>query len=96
MSDDAFRLLPEGFPTDSVVDDPEFTVVSDNGEVYTLFRIVRVTHEAIHHPDGWTHMANVVRVRNPALGVARLRIADRVIEEAAVTLAPPQGFASNT
>ena len=86
MSDDLFRLLPEGLPTDDIVDDPEFTEVTRNGEVYTLYRIVRVTHEASSHPDGWTHMANVVRVRTPALGVALLQVVDRVIEDARVTL----------
>jgi hypothetical protein len=42
--------------------------------------------EAVDHPDGWTHMANVVRVRNPSLGVALLQVVDRVIEDARVTL----------
>jgi hypothetical protein len=31
-------------------------------------------------------MANVVRVRRHALGVALLKVADRIIEEAVVTL----------
>lgn len=72
----------------TVVDDPEFTDVSRDGEIYTRYRIVRITHEAENHPDGWTHMANVVRVRRHALGVALLRVKDRIIEESRVTLAP--------
>lgn len=86
MSDQVFRLLPEAVATDDIVDDPEFTEVTRNGEVYTLFRIVRFTHEATDHPEGWTHLANVVRVRNSAIGVALLRIENRVIEDARVTI----------
>ena len=86
MSNDPFRLLPAGIDVADIVDDPEFTEVTRNGEVYTLYRIVRITHEAVDHPDGWTHMANVVRVRNPSLGVALLQVVDRVIEDARVTL----------
>lgn len=89
MSEDPFRLLPEGLPVDDVIDDPEFTEVTRNGEVYTLFRVVRITHDADDHPLGWTHMANVVRVRTPAIGVALLRIEARVIEDASVTLSQP-------
>lgn len=86
MSDEAFQLLPENSVTADFVDDPEFTEVTRNGEVYTLYRIVRITHEATTHPLGWTHLANVVRVRKPAIGVARLRVVDRVIEDAQVKL----------
>ena len=88
MNDRWFRLLPEQFDTYSVVDDVEFTDVSRDGEIYTRYRIVRITHEAESHPDGWTHMANVVRVRKKALGVALLRVKDRIIEDSQVTLAP--------
>jgi hypothetical protein len=88
VNDDWFRLLPEGVETSSIVDDPDFSEVSVDGEIYTRYRIVRFTHETIDHPDGWTHMANVVRVRRQALGVARLRVVNRAIEDAAVTLAP--------
>ncbi len=87
MSDHKSRLLPEGLSTTDLVDDIGFTEVTDNGEVYTLFRIVRVTEELIGHFEGWTHVANVVRVREPARGVAHLQIRDRSIHEARVTLA---------
>jgi hypothetical protein len=90
MSDEVFQLLPESVPTDDIVDDPEFTEVTRNGEIYTLFRIVRVTHESTNHPDGWTHLANVVRIRKPAIGVAHLRIIARVIEDAKVILSAVQ------
>lgn len=90
MSDDPFHLLPEGLVVADVVDDPEFTEVTHNGEVYTLYRIVRITHDALDHPQGWTHVANVVRVHNPAIGVAMLRVIERVIEDAKVTLSTTQ------
>ena len=86
MNEPRFDLLPEGHLPDEVVDDPEFTHITNNGEVYTLYRIVRFTHEVFDHPEGWTHMANVVRVRRRALGVALLRVVDRAIEDATVTL----------
>lgn len=90
MSIEYFRILPEGISTDEVVDDPEFTEVTRNGEVYTLFRIIRITHEATDHPEGWTHLANVARVRSPAIGVAHLKVIDRVIEDAKVMLSATQ------
>ena len=86
MSDHKSRLLPEGLPTTNLVDDIEFTEVTDNGEVYTLYRIVRFTEELIGHPEGWTHVANVVRVREPAIGVAYLQVHGRVILEARVNI----------
>lgn len=82
------RLLPEALPVSSVLDDPEFTDITMDGEVYTLFRVVRLTHEFPAHPEGWTHLANVVRVRDPAIGVALLLVKDRSIEESRVTLSP--------
>lgn len=86
MNTDPFHLLPEATESIDIIDDPEFTEVTRNGEVYTLYRIVRITHAATNHPDGWTHMANVVRVRKPAIGVALLLVVNRVIEDARVTL----------
>ena len=70
----------------SVLDDPEFTEVTMDGEVYTLYRVVRLTHEFVRHPDGWTHLANVARIREPAIGVAHLQVIERAIEEARVVL----------
>lgn len=86
MNESAFRLLPEGFLTESIIDDPVFTEITDDGEVYTLYRIVRVTHEATDHPEGWTHRANVAQVRKPRIGTALLMVAERVIRTARVTL----------
>ena len=88
MSDHKTILLPEGLPVTSIMDDDLFTEVTHNGEVYTLFRVVRVTHELIRHPEKWTHLANVVRVREHALGVAHLRIENREVRDSRVALAP--------
>lgn len=85
------KLLPEGLPVSSVLDEPEFTDITMNGEVYTRYRVVRLTHEFVAHPEGWTHLANVVRVRRPAIGVALLQVKDRSIEESRVTLSPVNG-----
>lgn len=81
-------MLPESQLSGEFVDDIEFTEVTGLGEIYTLYRIVRFTNLVHDHPDGWTHMANVVRVRENALGVALLRILDRHIEDAHVTMSP--------
>lgn len=86
MNDARFELLPESQASEEFIDDVEFTEVTNLGEVYTLYRIVRFTHLVHDHPDGWTHVANVVRVRRTALGVALLRIAERIVEDASVTL----------
>lgn len=86
MPETRLVLLPEGQDTGAIVDDPEFTEVTNQGEVYTLYRVVRFTHEIFDHPQKWTHMANVVRVRRTALGVALLRVVDRAIDDAKVTL----------
>lgn len=90
MPDPVSRILPEGLAVSSVVEDEEFTEVTADGEVYTRYRIVRFTHELADHPDGWTHLANVARVSDNALGVAHLLVKDRVIEESFVKLSPVQ------
>lgn len=86
MSDSENRILPEGLRPEDVVDDLEFTEVTGRGEVYTLYRIVRFTNELTRHPEGFTHIANIVRVRTPAIGTALLRVESRSITDARVTL----------
>lgn len=83
--DESFVLLSELTRVDEFLKDPVFADVSQAGETYTSYRVVRITHEAIDHPEGWTHLANVTRARDGATGVARLRIVDRHIEESRVT-----------
>jgi hypothetical protein len=83
--DESFALLSELTRVEDFLEDPVFADVSQAGETYTSYRVVRITHEAIDHPEGWTHLANVTRARDGATGVAMLRIVDRHIEESRVT-----------
>ena len=83
-----FVILPEGTRWQEFVDDAEFTEVTEQGEVYTLYRVVRFTHTATNHPEGWTHLANVTQVRSLRIGVALLRVSDRAIVDTKVTLSP--------
>jgi hypothetical protein len=83
-SDDAFRILSETTLSESIVDDTLFTDVTDDGEIYTSYRIVRFTHVADSPHLHWTHRANVVGVRAPHLGVALLRVDNRSIEDSRV------------
>lgn len=82
------RLLAESTTTDEIVDCPDFTVVSGDGEIYTLFHIVRITHDCTESHDTWSHLANVWRAADHAMGVARITVVDRVIVDASVTMAP--------
>lgn len=86
MPDNDHRILPEGLPPEDIVDDLEFTEVTGGGEVYTLYRIVRFTSEVTGHREGFTHIANIVRVRDPAIGTALLRVESRSITDTRVTL----------
>lgn len=83
--DESFVLLSELTRVEDFLEDPVFADVSQAGETYTSYRVVRITHESADHPVGWTHLANVTRARDGATGVARLRIVDRHIEESRVT-----------
>lgn len=83
--DESFVLLSELTRVEDFLVDPVFADVSQAGETYTSYRVVRITHEATDHPEGWTHLANVTRARDGATGVAVLRIMDRHIEESRVT-----------
>lgn len=86
MADPDFRLLPESTAVDEIVDDPEFTDVTNDGETYTRYRVVRFTHESTASSGSWTHRANITRVRVPAIGVALLRVVDRIIDDSQVTM----------
>ena len=86
MPEPEFRILSELLSVEDFVDEPVFTDVTDLGEVYTRYRITRFTHEVFHHPAQWTHLANVTPERSPGIGVAKLRVLDRSIDESEVTL----------
>ena len=84
-----FTLLSELIPVSHFLDNNEFTDVTHDGEIYTSYRVVKMTHEAHNHPDGWTHRANVTRIRIPALGVALLAIKNRQVVASHVTVSSP-------
>lgn len=66
------------------VENPVFTDVTNDGEIYTTYRIVRITHEVFEHPDEWTHLANVTLEFDIGIGVAYLRIRNAIIEKSRI------------
>lgn len=89
MSSPQYLLLSEATTISDYVDNPVFTDVTKDGEIYTTYRIVRITHEVIDHPDEWTHLANVSLEFNIGLGVAHLRLKNKVVEDSRIKLTPP-------
>ena len=75
------------------VDNPVFTDVTNDGEIYTTYRIVRITHEVFEHPDDWTHLANVTLEFNIGIGVAHLRLKNKVVEQSRIKPTPPTELA---
>lgn len=67
-----------------LVDNPIFTDVTSGGEVYTTYRILRITHEFVAHPSGWTHSAEVTPLRSRGLFEALLDIRRRVVERSRI------------
>lgn len=68
----------------AVVDNTIFTDVTDSGETYTTYRIVRIVHAFTDHPSGWTHIAEVTPLRSRGTFEAFLEIRDRHIERSRV------------
>ena len=89
MSSPQYVLLSEATSISDYVDNPVFTDVTKDGEIYTTYRIVRITHEVIDHPDLWTHLANVSLEFNIGIGVAHLRLEDKVVEDSHIKPTPP-------
>jgi len=88
MPIDDERLLPEGVLVTAIVDDPFFFNDTATTEIYTLFRIVRMTHDLMNNPEGWTHRGNITRLADSAIGTALFRIVDREVVDVRVRLAP--------
>lgn len=84
MSVPQYILLPEGTLLTDFVINPLFTDVTKDGEKYTTYRIVRITHEILNHPDDWTHLANVSLEYAIGIGVAYLRLRDGIVEESRI------------
>ena len=91
MAEPTYRLLSELTKVDDFLDEAVFTDVTNEGETYTRYRVVRVTHEVSNHPREWTHMANVVPVRTSGIAVALLRVVNRAIEDSEVTVSRSGG-----
>lgn len=88
MSNPRTVVLSESLEISDFVDYDIFTDVTHDGEIYTTFRIIRITHAIVNHPDGWNFVANVVGVHENHMGVADLKVVDRMITESRVSLTP--------
>lgn len=88
MSRRKIVVLPESLETNDFVEHDVFTDVTQDGEIYTSYRIVRVTHAIVDDPQGWNFVANVVGIAKNRLGVAELKIVDRLITESRISLTP--------
>lgn len=84
MNGPRYVLLSETTAVSDFVLDSLFTDVTKNGEVYTTYRIVRITHEIVDHPDNWTHLANIAPLEEVGIGVAYLRIKNLVVEDSRI------------
>lgn len=67
-----------------IIENPIFTDVTDEGETYTTYRIVRILHLFDRHPAGWTHLAEVVPLRSTGRFEAYLEVVRRVVERSKV------------
>lgn len=90
MSDLRMTLLSELSATTNFVDDDIFTEVSDDGERYTTYRIIRVTHTIAPNDESWTHLANVALLDGSAIAVALLNVRDRIVEDSRVCRSGPK------
>lgn len=84
MTPPQYTLLSEATSVGDFVDDSVFTDVTNDGEIYTTYRIVRFTHEVSDHHENWTHLANVSLEYSVGIGVAYLRIRNRIIEDSRI------------
>jgi hypothetical protein len=88
MSSPRTVVLSESLEISDFVESDIFTDVTEDGEIYTSYRIVRVTHAIVDDPDGWNYIANVVGIHEARIGVADLKVVDRMITDSRVTLTP--------
>jgi len=84
MTTPQYILLSEATNVVDFVDDSVFTDVTRDGEVYTTYRIVRFTHEVVGHHENWTHLVNVSLEYGVGIGVAYLRIRNRIVEDSRI------------
>ena len=76
--------LPDSFEVTDFIEDPLFTEVSEGGEVYTTYRVLKFTHAFSSHTAGWTHIAQVEKVYEPGRYEAFLEVVRRHIERSRV------------
>jgi hypothetical protein len=88
MSTPKIIVLSESLEPSDFVDYDIFTDVTKDGEIYTSYRIVRVTHALVDDPDGWNYIANVVGIHEERIGVAYLKVEDRMINDSLIPLSP--------
>lgn len=88
MSNSRTIVLSESLEISDFVEYDVFTDVTKDGEIYTSYRIVRMTHAIIDDPDGWNYVANVVDINEGHMGVAYLKVEDRMINDSLITLSP--------
>jgi hypothetical protein len=88
MSTPRTVVLSESLETSDFVRYDIFTDVTDDGEIYTSYRIVRITHAIVDDPDGWNYVANVVGIHENHMGVAELKVVDQMITDSRVSLTP--------
>ena len=67
-----------------IIDDPVFSHVMENGEVYEAFEVIAVTREYINHPHHWTHGVTVKHQLSQKLFSADLRVLNFCIDESEV------------
>lgn len=85
MAEFGLNSLPADLAVESVLDDGVFTDVTEDGEVYHTYRIVRFVYEFEDHPQGWTHLAVAIGSKNSDEVEVFLRIVNRVVEESYVS-----------
>jgi hypothetical protein len=93
MTSPQYVLLSESTAVSDYVVNPVFTDVTNDGEIYTTYRIVRITHEIFEHSDGWTHLANVSLEFSIGIGVALLLIRNKIVEASRIKPTPPSELA---
>lgn len=76
--------LPDSFEVADFIDDPLFTEVTDGGEVYTTYRVLKFTHAFSSHPSGWSHIAQVEDIYTHQVSEAFLEVSRRHVDRSQV------------
>lgn len=81
-----FTCTPSASPSavSLVLDDPVFTDVTEDGEVYRTYLVTSIVFEFTGHPEGWTHLVTVVHGDSQRQLEAFLKVADRSVDDSRV------------